>query len=88
MCLIDKSATSVGFLVGFRITCDGFVYDDMRDRARLVMPHIRRAILIGKVIDLKKAEAHPSPIRSTASAPGCFWSMRPATSSMPIRRAI
>jgi DNA-binding CsgD family transcriptional regulator len=57
MCLIDRSATSVGFLVVFRNVRDGFVDDEMRRRARLVIPHIRRATLIGKVIDLKKAEA-------------------------------
>jgi DNA-binding CsgD family transcriptional regulator len=57
MCLVDRSATSVGFLVVFCNERDGFVDDDMRDRARLVIPHIRRAVLIGKVIDLKKTEA-------------------------------
>ncbi len=57
MCLIDKSATSVGFMVVFRHERDGFVDDDTRYRARLVIPHIRRATLVGKVIDLKKAEA-------------------------------
>lgn len=57
MCLIDKSATSVGFLVIFRSAREGFVDDATRDRARLIIPHIRRATLIGKVIDLAKAEA-------------------------------
>lgn len=57
MCLIDKSATSVGFLVVFRHKRDGLVDDETRDRARLVIPHIRRATLIGKVIDLRNAEA-------------------------------
>jgi DNA-binding CsgD family transcriptional regulator len=57
MCLIDKSATSVGFLVVFRSERDGFIDDATRERARLVIPHIRRATLIGKVIDLAKAEA-------------------------------
>ena len=57
MCLIDKSATSVGFLVVFRNEHDGLVDDATRDRARLVIPHIRRATLISKVVDLKKAEA-------------------------------
>jgi DNA-binding CsgD family transcriptional regulator len=41
----------------FRSKRDGFVDDQTRDRARLVIPHIRRATLIGKVIDLRKAEA-------------------------------
>jgi DNA-binding CsgD family transcriptional regulator/PAS domain-containing protein len=57
MCLIDRSTTSVGFLVVFRNERDGFVDDETRRRARLVIPHIRRAVLIGKVIDLAKAEA-------------------------------
>jgi DNA-binding CsgD family transcriptional regulator len=57
MCLIDRSATSVGYLVVFRNNRDGFVDDETRHRARLLIPHIRRATLIGKVIDLKKAEA-------------------------------
>jgi DNA-binding CsgD family transcriptional regulator/PAS domain-containing protein len=57
MCLIDRTATSVGFLVVFRNNRDGFVDDETRWRARLVVPHIRRATLIGKVIDLKRSEA-------------------------------
>ena len=57
MCLIDRSATSVGFLVVFRDARQGFVDDETRRRARLVAPHIRRATLVGRVIDLKKAEA-------------------------------
>jgi DNA-binding CsgD family transcriptional regulator len=57
MCLIDRTATSVGFLVVFRNKRDGFVDDETRQRARLVIPHIRRATLIGKVIDLEKAGA-------------------------------
>ena len=57
MCLIDKSATSVGFLVVFRSERDGFIDEATRERARLVIPHIRRATLISKVIDLAKAEA-------------------------------
>ena len=57
MCLIDRSVTSVGFMVVFRNERDGFVDDATRRRARLVIPHIRRATLIGKVVDLRKAEA-------------------------------
>lgn len=57
MCLIDRSVTSVGFLVVFRNEHDGFVNDETRRRARIVIPHIRRAALVGKVVDLKKAEA-------------------------------
>jgi hypothetical protein len=57
MCLIDRSVTSVGFMVVFRSERDGFVDDATRQRARLIIPHIRRATLIGKVVDLQKAEA-------------------------------
>jgi DNA-binding CsgD family transcriptional regulator len=57
MCLIDRTVTSVGYLVVFRNERDGFVDEKTRERARLVIPHIRRATLIGKVIDLNKAEA-------------------------------
>ena len=57
MCLLDRSVTSVGFLVVFRNERDGFVDDETRRRARLVIPHIRRATLVGKVIDLEKAGA-------------------------------
>jgi DNA-binding CsgD family transcriptional regulator len=57
MCLIDRSVTSVGFMVVFRSERDGFVDDATRQRARLIIPHLRRATLIGKVVDLQKAEA-------------------------------
>jgi DNA-binding CsgD family transcriptional regulator len=57
MCLIDRTVTSVGFLVVFRSEQDGFVDDATRRRASLIIPHIRRATLIGKVVDLRKAEA-------------------------------
>jgi hypothetical protein len=46
-----------GILVVFRKEQDGFVGDITRDRARLVIPDIRRAVLIGKVIDQKETEA-------------------------------
>jgi DNA-binding CsgD family transcriptional regulator/PAS domain-containing protein len=54
MALLDKSATSVGFFVVFR---HEFADDETYRRMRLVVPHIRRATFIGKVIDLKRAEA-------------------------------
>jgi hypothetical protein len=33
------------------------VDDEMRRRMRLIVPHIRRAVLIGNVMDLTKADA-------------------------------
>ena len=55
--LLDKSATSVAMFGVFRHERDGVVDDETRRRMRLVVPHIRRAVLIGRVIDLKTAEA-------------------------------
>ena len=54
---LEKSATSCALFTVFRRLSDGFVDDEMRRRFALVVPHVRRALLIGKVIDLKKVEA-------------------------------
>ena len=55
--VLDKSATS-GAMVGVvRHERDGLVDDEMLQRIRLITPHFRRAVLIGKIIDLNKAEA-------------------------------
>jgi DNA-binding CsgD family transcriptional regulator len=43
--------------VVFRHERDGLVDEEARRRMRLIVPHIRRAVLIGRVIELKKAEA-------------------------------
>ena len=40
----------------FRRERDGIADDDAKRRMRLIAPHIRRAVLIGKAIDLKTAE--------------------------------
>jgi len=55
--VLDKSVTSVASFVVFRHQRDGIVDEAARRRMRLIVPHIRRAVLIAKVIDLKKAEA-------------------------------
>jgi DNA-binding CsgD family transcriptional regulator/PAS domain-containing protein len=54
---LDKSATSAALLCVFRHERDGRVDDEMRRRMRLIIPHMRRALLIGRVIDLRTAEA-------------------------------
>ena len=41
----------------FRHERDGVVDEETRHRMRLVIPHVRRAVLISRVIDLKSAEA-------------------------------
>jgi len=55
--LLDKSVTSAALFSVFRYESDGVVDDEMRRRMRLIVPHIRRAVLIGRLIDLKSAEA-------------------------------
>ena len=55
--VIEKSATSVAMLGIFRHERDGIVDDATRRAMRLIVPHIRRAVLIGQVTDLKSMEA-------------------------------
>ncbi len=55
--VLDKSATSAAMFGVFRSERDGVVDDETRHRMRLIVPHIRRAVLIGRMIDLKAAEA-------------------------------
>jgi DNA-binding CsgD family transcriptional regulator len=55
--VLDKSATSAAMFVVFRSERDGMVDDGARHRMRLIVPHIRRAVLIGRMFDLKAAEA-------------------------------
>jgi DNA-binding CsgD family transcriptional regulator len=50
--LLDKSATTAALFGVFRRERDGIVDDETRRRMRLIIPHIRRAVLIGNVLDL------------------------------------
>ena len=55
--VIDKSATSCTFLSVVRHEASGLVDAEMRQRMALLVPHVRRALLIGKTIHHKDAEA-------------------------------
>jgi DNA-binding CsgD family transcriptional regulator len=55
--VLDRSATTVAMFGVFRHQRDGFVDDEARHRMRLIAPHIRRAVLIAGMFDLKFAEA-------------------------------
>ena len=55
--VLEKSVLSCSFLTILRNDARGIVDDEMRRRMALVVPHVRRAVLISKVIDLKQAEA-------------------------------
>jgi DNA-binding CsgD family transcriptional regulator len=54
---IDKNATTVAMYGLFRHERQGLVDDVTRQRTRLIAPHIRRAVLIGRAIDLKTTQA-------------------------------
>ena len=54
---LDKSATSFAQFGVFRNERQGLADDNMRQRMRLLVPHVRRAVSIGNVIDLQKEKA-------------------------------
>jgi DNA-binding CsgD family transcriptional regulator len=55
--VLEKSMTSCAYLSVIRSETQGMVDDEMRRRMALIVPHVRRAVLIGKAIDLRHAEA-------------------------------
>jgi hypothetical protein len=55
--VLEKSVLSCSFLTILRGQARGVVDDELRRRMALVVPHVRRAVLIGQLIDLKQAEA-------------------------------
>jgi DNA-binding CsgD family transcriptional regulator len=54
--VLDKSVTTAAFFGVFRYQSDGVVDDETRRRMRLIVPHVRRAVLIGRLIDLRAAD--------------------------------
>jgi len=56
-CLLEKSATSCSLFQVVRRRKDGIADAEAKRRMALLAPHVRRAVLIGQVIDLKKVEA-------------------------------
>ena len=54
---VEKSSTSCDTFLAVRTMANGIADDEMRRRFALVAPHIRRAVLIGQVIDRKTIEA-------------------------------
>jgi DNA-binding CsgD family transcriptional regulator/PAS domain-containing protein len=55
--VLEKSATSAAIFGVHRHERDGPADEGMRRRMRLIIPHMRRAALIGRVIDLKRIKA-------------------------------
>jgi DNA-binding CsgD family transcriptional regulator len=55
--VLDRTATGATLFGVFREERHGLIDDDTRWRMRQIVPHIRRAMLIGKAIEMKAAEA-------------------------------
>ena len=55
--VLDRTSTGAILLGVFRQHQHGLVDDDARWRMRQIVPHIRRAMLIGKALEFKTAEA-------------------------------
>jgi DNA-binding CsgD family transcriptional regulator/PAS domain-containing protein len=55
--VLDKSITSFALFSVYRNASSGLVDDAMRWRMQLIVPHVRRAVMIGKAAELKAAEA-------------------------------
>lgn len=54
--VLDKSVSSAAMFGVFRYERDGRVNDETRRRMRLIVPHIRRAVLVGSLIDVGSKE--------------------------------
>jgi DNA-binding CsgD family transcriptional regulator/PAS domain-containing protein len=54
---LDRSSEGQTALVVFRNEREGEADEPARDRLRLLVPHLRRAVLIGNLLDFKTAEA-------------------------------
>jgi len=70
--VLDKSATRAALFGVFRRERDGIVDDEMRRRMGLIIPHVRRAVLIGNVLDLNTAEAASFSDALSGLAAGVF----------------
>src|SRR5262245_45703511 len=70
---LDRTATSAAMCCVFRHERDDRVDNEMRRRMRLIVPHLRRAVLIGRVIDLKAAEAATFADTADSLGAGLFF---------------
>lgn len=53
---LERSMTTAALFGIFRHERDGIATEESKRRLRLIAPHVRRAVLIGKAIDLKAAQ--------------------------------
>ena len=54
--VLQKSATDMAMFTVFRHRHDGLVNDEMRRRLQLLIPHVRRAVLVGRLLDHGKSQ--------------------------------
>ena len=54
---LERSVTTYAAFSVIRHEDDGIVDEKARRRMKLIVPHVRRAVLIGKIIDLHRVEA-------------------------------
>jgi DNA-binding CsgD family transcriptional regulator len=54
--VLQKSATEMAMFTVFRHKRDGLVNDEMRRRMQLLIPHVRRAVLVGRLLDHGRSE--------------------------------
>ena len=69
---LDKSATGLSLFAIFRSEEQGLADAEMRRRMGLIVPHIRRAVLIGNVLDLNAVEATAYADTLSGLAAGVF----------------
>ena len=55
--VLEKSATDVAMFNVFCHERDGLVNDEIRRRMQLLVPHVRRAVLVGRLLEHEKSEA-------------------------------
>jgi DNA-binding CsgD family transcriptional regulator/PAS domain-containing protein len=69
---LEKTETSVAMFGVFRHERDGLVDEATRRRMHLLVPHVRRAVLIGRAIELKTLEANTFAHTLDGLAAGVF----------------
>ena len=78
--MIEKTASSLSVLVVVRYEREGPFDQEAHRRMRLLAPHLRRAVTIGRVIDLKTLEAADFAATLDSLAVAIFLSMPRAAS--------
>jgi hypothetical protein len=86
--VLEKTATSAALFGVFRHERQGLVDGEMRRRLALVIPHLRRSVLIGRIIDLKSATLASLTDALDGLDAGMFLIDRGATSSTPMPAAM